>query len=203
MKLTRFAKAILYLAFTALLLLISTLFHAAMHSEGGLEEGYFRSNSYLFILAAVLLGTAVYSYAAYTRRHSEHRTDSLLFFLVGLALMVTVIFAILQYGGLEGFFEESGYTAANINIVVLTALPLPFLIRAVVLACSTGETSRARRLGAAIAAVVLVAAAVVLVAVGGLARPMRYVEDSRPEGEAYGADDGGDWESERMMFDVR
>lgn len=183
MKVSRFAKTILYLVFTAVLLLISTLFHVAMHSEGGLEEGYFRSNSYLFIMAAVLLGTAVYSYAAYTRRRREHLVDSLLFFFVGFALMVTVIFSILHYGGLEGSFDQSGYTAANINVVVLTALPLPFLIRTVVLACSTGDGNRARRLGAMIAAGLLVVAAVVLVALGGLARTLRYVEELPPEGK--------------------
>ena len=56
MNISRFAKAIAYECLTALLLVISVLFQAAMHTEGQMEEAYVRSNVLLFLTAAVLLG---------------------------------------------------------------------------------------------------------------------------------------------------
>lgn len=127
MKVTRFAKSIVYLVFTTGLFLLSVFFTTGIHNSEHLEQNYFRSTSYLFILAAVLIGGAIYSYQAYTRKYREHAWDSLLLLLTGLALMGTVLFIILYYGGLEGTFTESGYTAANVNIVVLAMLPRRFL----------------------------------------------------------------------------
>ena len=53
MNISRFAKAIAYECLTALLLVISVLFQAAMHTEGQMEEAYVRSNVLLFLTAAV------------------------------------------------------------------------------------------------------------------------------------------------------
>lgn len=129
----------MYLVFTTGLFLLSVFFTAGIHNPGHLEQNYFRSTSYLFILAAVLIGGAIYSYQAYTRKYREHAWDSLLLLVTGLALMGTVLFIILYYGGLEGTFTESGYTAANVNIVVLAMLPLPFFVRTAVLVLSLQE----------------------------------------------------------------
>lgn len=177
MKLTRFAKAILYILLTAVLLALSSVFQTAMHTEGKLEEHYFQSNSFLFIFAAVLLGSAVYAYLSYTRRHREHLSDNLILFAVGLALMVTVVTVVLSYGGLEGPFTESGYTAVNINIIVLSVLPLPFWIRAGVLAFSTREDSRIRRRIVQTGFFLLTAAVIVLAATGCMWRMERYTQD--------------------------
>lgn len=183
MKLSRFAKGILYLAVTAVMAIISALLQGYMLSEGNLETGYFRSDLILFILAAVLMGIGAYSFLSYTRRHREHRADSLYLFLTGAALMVLTIVVFLQFGGMEGEFTESGYTAANVNIGVLSALPLPFLARAVYLAFTLREAGPGRRLGLLIACGAVALTLVVLAATGGLMRLVKY--EGEPE-SSYG-----------------
>ena len=59
MSISRFVKAIAYEILTALLLIISALFQAAMHTEGQMEKAYFQSNTFLFIAAATCLGVGV------------------------------------------------------------------------------------------------------------------------------------------------
>lgn len=174
MKVTRFAKSIVYLVFTTGLFLLSVFFTTGIHNSEHLEQNYFRSTSYLFILAAVLIGGAIYSYQAYTRKYREHAWDSLLLLLTGLALMGTVLFIILYYGGLEGTFTESGYTASNVNIVVLAMLPLPFFVRTAVLVLSLQEPRRGRRLIVQIACAALLVGMILAFALGGLLDMVRY-----------------------------
>ena len=117
MNISRFAKSIAYLAAAALLLLLSVIFQVGMHSEGGPEASYFRSNTFLFVVAIGCIGTGVYSYIGYVRRHREHALDSLFLLLVGLAVLIASILVFLNFGGLAGTFDKAGYTAVNINIV--------------------------------------------------------------------------------------
>ena len=174
MNITRFAKAITYAVLTALLLVLSGCFQAAMHTQGGLEEGYFRSVTFLFVTAAALLGIGAYTLLSYTRRHKEHRGDSLLFLLIGLALMVLVVVLVLQFGGLEGEFDEAGHTAANVVIIALTVLPVPFWLRTLVLACTLRDGGKSRRAAMLAAAGLLLAAFVILSATGVTMRMVRY-----------------------------
>ena len=110
MNITRFAKSIAYLAAAALLIAVSVFFQVGMHSEGGMETSYFRSNLFLFIAAIGCLGTGVYSYIGYVRRHREHAFDSLFLVLVGAAVMAAYLFVFLNFGGLGDTFEKDGYT---------------------------------------------------------------------------------------------
>lgn len=182
MNISRFAKCIVYEVVTALLLVIGVAFQAAMHKSGGLETSYFRSNGFLFLLAVTLIGTAVYSYLSYTRRHKQHRADSLFLLLTGLVLLLVALVIFFRFGGLERPFPEAGYTAANINIAVLTALPVPFLVRTFVLALSTREDKPAKRRGVQITALVLTAALVVLLATGQTLHMVRYTGESNAAG---------------------
>lgn len=102
MNISRFAKSIAYLAAAALLLLLSVIFQVGMHSEGGPEASYFRSNTFLFVVAIGCVGTGVYSYIGYVRRHREHALDSLFLLLVGLAVLIASILVFLNFGGLAG-----------------------------------------------------------------------------------------------------
>ena len=112
MKITRLAKGIAYLVATVLVACISVAIQAAMHTEGGLEENYFRSDGVLFLIAATVLGVGVYSWLSYTRRHREHRMDSLFLVATGGTLMLLTVFVVVYYGGMEGSFDESGHTAS-------------------------------------------------------------------------------------------
>ncbi len=174
MKISRFLKTILYLVLTAILLGISTSLQLAFHRQESLAAAYFQSNLYLFIMAAACLGTAVYSYRAYTRRHREHAADSLFLLLLGIVLMVAAVLTMVSFGGLGEEFTKTGYTAANVNIVLMSALPLPFLIRAIVLAVSCGRHEPSRRTPALIACGVVAAAYVLCLALGGMMRMVRY-----------------------------
>ena len=182
MNITRFAKSIAYLAAAALLIAVSVFFQVGMHSEGGPEASYFRSNTFLFVVAIGCIGTGVYSYIGYVRRHREHALDSLFLLLVGLAVLIASILVFLNFGGLAGTFDKAGYTAVNINIVALTLLPIPFLIRGLVLAFSTREVSRARRLSVQLAALLVTAGFLLSLAMGGMMRTMRYDPSSVSDG---------------------
>ena len=83
----------------------------------------------------------------------------------------------LQYGALvAGNFGETAYTAVNINRLVLWALPLPLLVRLLVIAISSRiENIRHRRIAQAIAVVLIVAFFVVTVTCN-MVQMVRYVE---------------------------
>lgn len=177
MNISRFAKAVAYECLTAILFLISVFSQAVLHHEDGPEAGYFRCGLILFIAASTLLGVGVYSMMAYTWRHREHILDSVFLLAVGIVLMVAVITQVILYGGLEAPFDEAGYTAANIHIVLMAILPVPFLIRSIILAFSTREKG-GKRLGVQIGAGALTLVLVVLAAIGPYMRFVHYEGDN-------------------------
>lgn len=173
MKISRYAKSLVYIIFTLIFLALSTYFQVAMH-KNGLENVYFKSDFYIFITAIACIGTAVYSYRSFTKRHREHAGDSLFLFIVGLALVAAAVFDIVNFGGLGDTFDVSGYTAANLNIVLMTVMPVPFFIRGLCLALSKREDNRTLR-GAALAFCAFAAAAYILsIAFGGMMRMVNY-----------------------------
>lgn len=180
MIVSRFAKTVVYLVGTAALMLLCACFVSPMYNPATLEAGYFRSTGFLFAAACVLIGVALYSWRAYTRRHREHFADSLLCLIVGAVYMVAAIAVFLLFGGLEGTFDESAYAAVNVNSVLLSVLPVPFLIRTIQLSLSKGE-SRGRRIGAAVGAVLLMGLYVFFVASGRMLRTVNYPMGEVPE----------------------
>lgn len=174
MKISRCTKAVIYQIAAIVLTGVTVYFLLPMRSEEGLEAAYFRSNTFLFVSAAVLLGTGIYTLLSYTRRHREHLPDSVLLLLTGLVLMIMSVATIFVFGGLDSPFTESGYTAANVNIITLSMLPFPFFIRGLVLSFGRSAEQPANR-RAAFAAGILAAAAIVLaVLFGGLFRLVEY-----------------------------
>ncbi len=106
MKISRFLKTILYLVLTAILLGVSTSLQLAFHRQEGLANAYFQSNLYLFIMAAVCLGTDRLFYRAYTRRHRGARGRFPLSASVGIVLMIAAILTMVNFGGLDEEFTE-------------------------------------------------------------------------------------------------
>ncbi|MCI8553878.1 MAG: hypothetical protein HFJ80_02900 [Clostridiales bacterium] len=176
MNISRLAKGIVYLLTAAVLILTAALLQSGMHNPSGPEEAYFRTVSYLFILAAVLLGTGVYSFFSYTRRKQQHRLDSLFLVITGGVIMLSAVLLLVNYGGLEVPFDEAGYQAANVTIFLTAALPLPFLARACVLAFSADAHRGTARLILRCACGALAAVLILLIAVGPLLRMVRYSE---------------------------
>ena len=181
MRISRFLKSILYLVLALALTVVSLLLQRGFQDAETLSAAYFQSDLYLFVMAAACLGTAVYSYRAYTSRHREHASESLFLLLVGIVLMIAAVVAVVGFGGLGEEFTEIGYTAANVNIVLTSALPLPFLIRAYVLTGSCCRHEPSRRLPALIACGVVTLVYLLGLAAGGMMRMVHYQGPSSGE----------------------
>ena len=158
MTLSRFVKSLLYTGAAAVLTALSVYYQQMLHAPQGPEEGYF----------------AVHRV---TRKQKRHRIDSLILLMTGVLLMAATLALWIGFGGVQEPFDSAGYTAVNIQIACLTVLPLPFWVRGLVLACTTHEDSRAKRLGAKLFSLAVAIVLVVLVAAGGVMRMMYYEDD--------------------------
>lgn len=190
MKITRFGKAVAYLVASAALFAISAVLMHDMHGTQDMAAAYLRSDLYLFVLSAAFLGTSAYSYMAYTRRHREHRGDSLFCLLLGIVTMVLTIVVVVKYGGINADKMESALTAINLNLVLLAVIPAVFLIRAVVLAF----TSEKGRPGLLISCGVLLLVMVVIIFSCGL---MGMVREEDLPAQTDASDYGELWEPEQ------
>lgn len=154
MSVSRFAKTIAYvaaaMAVTVLAVWMAAPLYAAglsdepMYTSAGLVAGYLRSVVLLFVTACGVLGVGVYSFFAYTRRHREHRRDSWFLLAVGGVMLLAAVVVICRFGGMsEENFTTDSYAAINLNLMLIGALPLPFLVRAAIVACGVrGRTQR-------------------------------------------------------------
>ncbi len=177
MTLSRFVKSLLYTGAAAVLTALSVYYQQMLHAPQGPEEGYFAVHRVMFFVAVILMGVAVYSFMSYTRKQKRHRIDSLILLITGVLLMVATLALWIGFGGVQEPFDSAGYTAVNIQIACLTVLPLPFWVRGLVLACTTHEDSRAKRLGAKLFSLAVAIVLVVLIAAGGIMRMMYYEDD--------------------------
>lgn len=176
MRVSRFLKLVLYLVLALALTIFSTMLQRAFQNTETLSSAYSQSNLYLFVVAAACLGTAAYSYRAYTRRHREHASDSLFLLIVGIVLMIASIITTVSFGGLEEEFTQIGYTAANVNILLTTFLPLPFLVRALVLAASCSRHEPSRRVPAFVACGIVLVVYLLSLTLGGMMHMVHYTE---------------------------
>lgn len=177
MKVSRFAKCVLFLVLTAVSFGVSVYLQLQMHKPGLLEKSYYTMNTYIFITAIALIGSGIYSIQSYTRSHREHLTDSVIFIIFGLVLLIEFVMIWIFFGGLDKTFDESAYVAVNVNIAVLSILPILFWIRAVVLAFSLQEPSRSKRVGVRLCCVILLAAMIAAMCFGGMFHMMRFTGD--------------------------
>ncbi len=177
MSISRFAKSILYQLAALGLLAVTVYLIMSMRTTGELERSYFRSSTYLLISSTVFLGTGIYSYRSYSKNHREYASDSFLLLLTGLISMIASVTAFIQFGGLETPFSESGYTAANVNILIMSVLPLPFFVRGTILAFGHNEDKLLlKRISLAISLLVLIIY-ILAVPYGGAFRMLRYDRD--------------------------
>lgn len=184
MTLSRFAKSLLYTGAAAVLTVLSVYYQRMLHQKGGPAEGYFAIHRVLFFVSVVLMGIAVYSFLSYTRKQKRHRADSLMLLVTGVSLMAVTIALWIGFGGVQEPFDATGYMAVNIQITTLTVLPVPFWIRGLVLACTTHEDNKGKRLAAKLASLAVALLMAVLVAVGGMMRMMYYDETNAIEDDA-------------------
>ena len=173
MKITRAAKAVVYLVCALLLLVLSIWLQSRLHNLDTMQAAYFRANTCLLAGGVVLTGVAAYSWRAYTRRHSEHRVDSLFLLIAGLLILISGLFSALSFGGLSDIADNRWISAVNLNIVFLSLFPVPFFARSLVLSAKNENTSPIVRRGIPVLCAGVAVLCVVLCAVGIFARYIR------------------------------
>lgn len=157
-------KAIVYLTATAGLTVAAAVFENGMYDDWTAVSSCLSAMWYLFAAGCITMGVGVYSYRSYTKTHREHRADSLLWTLTGLVTVIAFIVLFLGYGGLDAMLDSTAYAVRNALSMLVSALPLPFLVRGWVI--SAARRTRFRR--ALTAAVAVEAVALVVLAVLGL-----------------------------------
>jgi len=140
MIITRFTKSVAYLSVAALFCLLSIWLTVPLHNEQTYMGAYMKAVLFLFLCGCIFLTAALYSHSYLSKKNREHRRDTSFFLIFGLILLIGDIALILLYGGIA---MEPDYTSANIAIVLLALLPLPFWIRGIVLAFSNDHKNRA------------------------------------------------------------
>ena len=177
MNVSRFAKAIVLAVLAAILLTASTVMLVRLHTPSLMEKAYFQTNLYWFIAAVGLLGIGVYLWRDHAKVNREHRPDAGMLIAMGVLLVIGWIAMFLLFGGLtEGHFTASAYNAVNVNTLVLWALPLPLIVRLIVLSMSIGiDEIKKRRIVQAVTVALVVAFLTTTIACGSL-KMMRYQE---------------------------
>jgi hypothetical protein len=178
LKISRYSKAVFYQITAIILLIAAEILVSSMRTQGGLESAYFRSNTYLFIFSTFLLGTGVYSCHTYFKSKQNYKMDMLFILVIGLVLTIISVAIFISYGGLESPFDKTGFTAANINIMVISILPLLFIIRGLLISFSRATLSEntLRRVAIVFSLAVLVAY-ILTIAFGDLFKMLDYESD--------------------------
>ena len=143
----RSVKVIVYESITALLTAWALLRCAALASADQLaaQGGLRTAEMTLLILACALIGGAVYLKRAHARKTPDLRPDVWFGLGIGAVLLVLWFVSFWMFGGLSGVTEAAGIRARNFQIVCMSALPLPFAVRAAVLAFFSKDEHAARR----------------------------------------------------------
>ncbi|MCL2488064.1 MAG: hypothetical protein FWE80_05205 [Oscillospiraceae bacterium] len=128
-----------YLGISTILLLTGWVFVRPLYTAEGLTEGYLQGLICLFTVACVHLGIAVYSYRNYTGYYREFRFDSLFFLLNGIPLWLVSIVLVINSGTLTAIAAPGDNTYVNAVIILLSFMPLPVIIRALIVAVKCGK----------------------------------------------------------------
>ena len=153
---SRTAKAAVYLVCTAAFIGLGWWLQATL--DDLTAAAVLRAVRWLLFVGVALVGVGVYR-----RRGAD---ACFLGVTGGAALLLWMIFFLL-YGGMDNAAASGADTAANLLMLVWTALPFCFFVRAAVLVGATREdTDRARRRPLLIALIALLVWLVVLVLTG-------------------------------------
>jgi len=136
----------------------------ALTAQGGLRA----AEMTLLVLACVLIGGAVYLSRAHARKNADLRRDVWFGLGVGLVLLFLWFVSFWMYGGVSDVTAAAGVRARNFAIVCMSALPIPFLLRAAALAVFSKDEDRTRRLALCVIAGVCVLGFAALIVCGVL-----------------------------------
>ena len=143
----RSIKVIVFEAIAVLLTVWALVRCAALGSADALvaQGGLRAAEMTLLVLACVLIGGAVYLARAHKRRHPDLRADVWFGLGFGAVLLILWFVSFWTFGGLSGVTASAGVRARNFLIVCMSAVPLPFILRAAVLAFFSKDEHRTRR----------------------------------------------------------
>ena len=166
----QWAKTIVYESLAALLTVWAILRCTALCGADllALQNSLHSAEWTLLILACVWIGTAIYIKRSHVRQHADLRADVWFGLAVGAVQMILWIVFFWTYGGLSSVIDVSGLRARNFLIVCMSGLPLPFAVRAAILAFFSQDEHRTRRLILSGIAAALLVAYVVLMLCGSL-----------------------------------
>ena len=178
MKVTKSGKVVLWAIASILLMAVAVWIVSPLRVTDNIVSSYLGSCVRMFCIACCLLGTGVYSFIGYTRRHKEHRTDTWFLLAIGVVLMTLSVIIILRFGGMtEENFDATSNAAINLNIGLCSVLPIPLLTRTWVLAAASRFT-KSQRAFAVIAALAAAVVYIVLVFQGQLFGTVEHVVEA-------------------------
>ncbi len=181
MKVTKSGKSLFWAVISLLFMAVAVWIVAPLRVSQDIVSSYLGSCVRLFCVACCVLGTGVYSFIGFTRRHKAHRADTWFLLAIGLVLLVLSVIIILRFGGMmEENFDDTANAAINLNIGICSTMPLPFAVRTWVLAAASRLT-KAQRTVAVSAAVAVAVVYIVLVFNGSLFGSVEHVVKSVTE----------------------
>ena len=133
---SRYAKAVVYLVCTAVLIGLGWWLQTSLAVLT--VAAILRALRWLLYSGVLLAGIGFYY---------RHGADALFFGGIGGALLLMWLVLFFLYGGMDNATAVGADTAANLLMLIWTALPFAFFVRGAVLVGATrDDASRARRL---------------------------------------------------------
>ena len=146
MRVTRFVKSMAYLAAGAVTLILSVIFQRSIHTSGT-AVAFTRALILLFAFGCTFVGTAIFSYRSYTKIHEEHRFDSLFLLLCGAPVLLYSVVVFVNYGAYTDlFYAQTGAAVTNVTITVMSAIPIPFMLRGILLGANRDNSPMQKRI---------------------------------------------------------
>lgn len=163
----QFVKSLLYAALTVGFLAFVVVYYSGVHKIDQIDVSYFRAQRVIFIIGAILLGIGIP-----LRKHQK--ADAWFLSLLGGALLAAFLLLFLSFGGITGAFDETGYAAANAQMVILDFAAIACFVRCAVLCGGLRDARSSQKWAARLTCVVLAVVMMCLIITGTGTRFARY-----------------------------
>ena len=168
-------KLLVYEILSAIIIGISAWWQLAIKTSGHIENGYRLAYFGFFIVAFLILCTV--NTVKNANRKLKKQYKSVLrfgtYYSIGMFAFWIVNFII--YGGLSGTFEEAGYRAANIMLIILSLLPLAPMVAMGIKAFFSKDDDKKKLKALRIVAIGIFVLYILLIVFGVFFRTVTYV----------------------------